>query len=186
LRTCLAADRNVRAPARSFGGLFENQGVITTPAQNAFQHLAVRFASTWLTSDVSVTASVPSYVVMYLVMNFEHFERGYLLPMGCKDLIDVINLQDKDDIIHLLAKPQTQILKIWSGALNLVPPVKGELVISERVSVEQLAELLGQKPFKIIADAMQLGIFATVKQSLPFGTIQRIARNYGYIAKRVT
>ena len=26
-------------------------------------------------------------------MSFEHFERGYLLPLGCKDLIDVIELQ---------------------------------------------------------------------------------------------
>jgi transcription elongation factor Elf1 len=26
-------------------------------------------------------------------MSFEHFERGYLLPVGCKDLMDVIELQ---------------------------------------------------------------------------------------------
>jgi hypothetical protein len=118
-------------------------------------------------------------------MNFEHFERGYLLPMGCKDLIDAINLRPKSDAIDLLALSQSKtFLKKVSWAPIQLPPIKGELVVSKRASVEELAELLGQKPFKIIADAMLLGIFATVKQSLPFGTVQQIARKYGYIAKR--
>lgn len=33
-------------------------------------------------------------------MSFAHFERGYLLPAGCKDLVDVIKLQ---------AQPETKI-----------------------------------------------------------------------------
>jgi hypothetical protein len=34
-------------------------------------------------------------------MNFEDFERGYLLPVGCKDLIDVIKPR---------AQPETKVL----------------------------------------------------------------------------
>lgn len=117
-------------------------------------------------------------------MNFEHFERGYLLPTGCKDLIDAINLQAKSDALDFLPRLHAKTFFKPSGAPSQLPPIKGELVVSKRASVEELAELLGQKPFKIIADAMNLGIFATVKQSLPFGTIQQIARKYGYIAKR--
>jgi hypothetical protein len=43
---------------------------------------------------------------------------------------------------------------------------------------------LSQKPFQIVADVMQLGVFATVKQTLDFEIISRVARKYGFIAKR--
>jgi|ERR1051326_373734 hypothetical protein len=32
-------------------------------------------------------------------MSFEHFERGYLLPKGCKDLIDVMRLSPHSKIL---------------------------------------------------------------------------------------
>jgi hypothetical protein len=109
-------------------------------------------------------------------MNFEHFERGYLLPMGCKDLIDLINLQ---------AKPQVKIfLKPVSPPLNPPQAMKGHLLVSEHATVRQLAALLGQKPFKIIADAMRLGVFANANQSLSFEVISQIAAKYGYAATR--
>ncbi len=97
-------------------------------------------------------------------MSFENFERGYLLPNGCKDLIDAIKLQEKQQ----------------------PPAIKGDLLVSEHSTPRELADLLGQKPFKIIADALDLGIFATVNQSLGFEAISQIARKYGYIAKRKT
>jgi hypothetical protein len=109
-------------------------------------------------------------------MSFEHFERGYLLPNGCKDLIDAMKLQ---------AKPQAKIfLKPASAPANQPPAVKGDLLVPEHTTAKQLADLLGQKPFKIIADAMELGIFATVNQSLGFEAISEIARKYGYVAKK--
>lgn len=80
--------------------------------------------------------------------------RDYLLPKGCKDLVDVINL-------------------------------KGEIFVSGATSVGELAVLLGQKPFRIVADLMQLGIFATVNQVVGFATMQKVARKYGYAAKVV-
>ncbi len=109
-------------------------------------------------------------------MGFEHFERGYLLPTGCRDLIDAIKLK---------AEPQPKIfLKPPSAPAEQLPALKGDLMVSEPTTVKQLAALLGEKPFKIIADAMELGVFATVNQTLSFEAISRIARKYGFIAKR--
>src|SRR5947209_12379503 len=78
-------------------------------------------------------------------MDFEHFERGYLLPKGCKDLIDVINLfQEK--------RNPTILLKAVSTPSDPEPQSKGDLLVSEPITVRELALLLKEKPFKIIAD----------------------------------
>ncbi len=110
------------------------------------------------------------------MLNFEHFERGYLLPKGCKDLIDVINLQEK---------LQKEIFLRPATAPPSQPPVmKGDLLVSDHTTVRELAVLLGQKPFKIIADLMELGVFANVNQPLDFEAISQVASRYGYVAKR--
>lgn len=96
-------------------------------------------------------------------MSPDYSKRDYLLPDGCKDLIDVIKLAQ-----HSAASP----------------PIIGEVLFPESMTVRDLASLLGQKPFKIIADAMQLGVFANVKQTLDFKIASTIARKYGYTAKR--
>jgi hypothetical protein len=120
-------------------------------------------------------------------MSFEHFERGYLLPKGCKDLIDVIGLHAELEIflklplVHSKLQPEI-FLKPTSPALG----VKGDLFVSDQTTVKELAALLGQKAFQIIADAMELGIFANVNQSLGFKAISQIAQKYGYTAKRTT
>ena len=111
-------------------------------------------------------------------MNFEHFERGYLLPKGCKDLIDVINLfQEK-------RKP-TIVLKAVSTPSDQELKSSVDLLVSEPITVRELASLLNQKPFEIIADLMDLGVFATVNQCLGFEAVSQIARKYGYLAKRL-
>jgi len=109
-------------------------------------------------------------------MNFEHFERGYLLPKGCKNLIDVINIRGK---LQAMAFPRPA-----SGPPDQLPQMKGDLLVPEHATVRELAALLGKAPGKIIADAMQLGVFATVNQSLRFATISQIASKYGYTAKK--
>ena len=76
------------------------------------------------------------------------------------------------------------LLKPVSAPLNQAPGMKGDLLVSKNATVAYLAALLGQKPFKIIADAMQLGIFATVDQPLGFVAIAKIVRKYGYSAQR--
>jgi hypothetical protein len=117
-------------------------------------------------------------MITSLVANFEHFERGYLLPTGCKDLIDAINLY---------AQPKAQIyLKPVQASSKQALLYKGELFVSEPITVGKLAELLEQKPFKIIADLMQLGVFATVNQVVGFAIVCQLASRYGYVAKRTT
>jgi hypothetical protein len=108
-------------------------------------------------------------------MEHDFMKRGYLLPEGCKDLIDTLKLK----LHHEPKHPSPQ----HSAPLSL-PPIIGEIVIPEQTSVLDLAKLLTQKPFQIVADVMQLGVFATVKQTLDFEIISSVARKYGFIAKR--
>jgi hypothetical protein len=105
----------------------------------------------------------------------DFMKRGYLLPEGCKDLIDTLKLKPHDDPKH--PSPPRPVAAP-------LPPIVGELVIPEQTSVSDLARLLSQKPFQIVADLMQFGIFATFKQTLDFQTISSVARKYGFIAKR--
>jgi hypothetical protein len=99
-------------------------------------------------------------------MNADYSKRDYLLPNGCKDLIDVITLQRL-------------------GTANaLTPPGQPtELMVSNPISVGQLAALLGQEQTRILADLMQLGVFASVDQLLNFDTVCKVAQNYGFSAK---
>jgi hypothetical protein len=118
-------------------------------------------------------------------MSFEHFERGYLLPKGCKDLIDVIRLAPHPNVFlklpSLHPKPQSGISSIPA---TQAPAPKGNIFVSDNTTVKELAALVGQKAFRIIADAMELGIFANVSQSLGFKASSQIAEKYGYTAKR--
>jgi Translation initiation factor IF-2, N-terminal region len=109
-------------------------------------------------------------------MEHDFMKRGYLLPEGCKDLIDILKLKPHQEPKH----PSLQ----HHVSPPPLPPVIGELVIPESASVLHLARLLSQKPFQIVADLMQLGVFATVKQTLDFEVISSVARKYGFIAKR--
>ncbi len=121
-------------------------------------------------------------------------ERGYLLPEGCKDLNDVLKLKQK-----LLRESCKGLINV--GKLNPksrkcetrqqsqhhlvpLPPIVGEIVVPAQASALQLAELLGHKVFVIIADLMELGVFATAKQPLDFKAISTVARKHGYIAKK--
>lgn len=102
--------------------------------------------------------------------------RGYLLPEGCKDLIDVLKLNLSD------RQPLWQ-----SPVVSLVPlpPLKGELAVKERMTVSELAEVLGQKPYRILADVIEMGVFVTLTQLIDFRVIARVVRKYGYTAIKV-
>jgi Translation initiation factor IF-2, N-terminal region len=125
-------------------------------------------------------------------MEHDYMGRGYLLPEGCKDLIDV--LERKQERTHyLLPTLPTQFAQSSKGYGKLIkprkhpaplPPIKGEVFIPARTTVSQLASLLGQKPILIVADLMQMGVFASVWQLLGFETISIVARKYGFIARK--
>ncbi len=109
------------------------------------------------------------------MMSSDYSKRDYLLPKGCKDLIDVINLQKSEKLAFPWQAGQSS---------NQLPLITGEILVSEGTPVGEFAVLLGQKPFTIIADLMHLGIFATVTQLVDFEVMRKIARKYGYAVKR--
>jgi translation initiation factor IF-2 len=64
---------------------------------------------------------------------------------------------------------------------KFVAPTTGEvIVIKPPIIVRELATQLKQKPFKIIADLMGLGVFATVNQAMDEKIAQQLCAKYGF------
>ena len=64
---------------------------------------------------------------------------------------------------------------------KFVPPSSGTLItLKPPVIVRELAEQLKRKPFQLIADLMELGVFANVNQSLDEEVAQKICAKYGF------
>jgi translation initiation factor IF-2 len=75
------------------------------------------------------------------------------------------------------AKPEAS----KSSGPKFVVPVGGQvIVIKPPIVVRDLAGKLGQKPFKIIADLMGMGVFANVNQMIDEPAAQRICAKYGF------
>lgn len=106
-------------------------------------------------------------------------KRGYLLPEGCKDLAIVAKIERKQDLLSqylaraLAGKPSPPL-----------PVMTRQVVILPHTTVKKLAALLGQKPFRIICDLVQLGTFASVDDVLQFTKISDVARMHGFLAIR--
>jgi len=62
----------------------------------------------------------------------------------------------------------------------LLPPDAQVISIKPPIVVRELAEQLKQKPFKIIADLMEAGVFANVNQAIDESVAQRICAKYGF------
>jgi translation initiation factor IF-2 len=105
-------------------------------------------------------------------MDHNYKKRDYLLPEGCKDLIDVW-------------KPKAKPVQYRPAPLRPLPSIIGELAVPDRMKVGDLAAVLKKKPFQIIADLMEIGLFVNVKQRVDFESISKVVRKYGYTAKRV-
>ena len=54
------------------------------------------------------------------------------------------------------------------------------IIIKPPIIVRELAEQLKQKPFKIIADLMEVGVFANVNQAIDEKIAQQISAKYGF------
>jgi translation initiation factor IF-2 len=66
-------------------------------------------------------------------------------------------------------------------APKFVAPETGEvIIIKPPIVVRELAVQLKQKPFKIIADLMELGVFATVNQAIDEKIAQQLCAKYGF------
>ncbi len=62
----------------------------------------------------------------------------------------------------------------------LLPADAQVISIKPPIVVRELAEQLKQKPFKIIADLMELGVFANVNQTIEENIAQRVCFKYGF------
>jgi hypothetical protein len=131
----------------------------------------------------------------------DYSKRDYLLPEGCKDLIDVIKLEEQKRVLPVwLFKGETFAGNIETLLANYAktkgnaailgefpgvpPPITGDLIVAGPMTVGKLAEHLGQKASSIIADLLQLGVFAKANQVVSFEAVSKVARKYGYAAKK--
>jgi translation initiation factor IF-2 len=64
---------------------------------------------------------------------------------------------------------------------KFVPPSTGEVItLKPPIVVRELAERLNRKPFQLIADLMELGVFANVNQAIDEDIAQRLCAKYGF------
>jgi translation initiation factor IF-2 len=67
------------------------------------------------------------------------------------------------------------------AASKVVLPADAQVIsIKPPIVVRELADQLKQKPFKIIADLMEAGVFANVNQAIDESVAQRICAKYGF------
>jgi translation initiation factor IF-2 len=112
-------------------------------------------------------------------------------------LIDLINLQKLRPAAFPHITPIDAVMS-WTDIEDLkselqakaklpmtpAPALQGEITVSDTTTVSELAAMLGQKPYKIITDLMQFGVFATVTQSLDLALISKIAHKYGFTVRK--
>jgi translation initiation factor IF-2 len=76
------------------------------------------------------------------------------------------------------AKPAPALAK---PAEKVIPAPTGQLItLKPPIIVRDLAEQLKRKPFQIIADLMEVGVFANVNQSIEEEVAQRICAKYNF------
>ncbi len=64
---------------------------------------------------------------------------------------------------------------------KFISPQGGEIIIIKPpIAVRELAERLKQKPFKIIADLMEIGVFANVNQTIDEKIAAQLCAKYGF------
>jgi translation initiation factor IF-2 len=59
-------------------------------------------------------------------------------------------------------------------------PTGEEIILRPPIVVRDLAEKLGKKPFQVIADLMEMGIFANVNQTIETEVAQRVAAKHNF------
>jgi translation initiation factor IF-2 len=69
---------------------------------------------------------------------------------------------------------------VAASAKPALPADAQVITIKPPIVVRELAEQLKQKPFKIIADLMELGVFANVNQAIDEAVAQKVCAKYGF------
>lgn len=108
-------------------------------------------------------------------LNPDYSKRDCSLPAGCKDLIDVLNLNKRRN----LADPPVKIVPL--------PTKSGEgftVEITPATTVKDLAEILHLRPIEIIAGLMGMGVFANLNHVVDFDSAAKLLAKYGYFATK--
>ena len=95
--------------------------------------------------------------------------REYLLPPGCKDLIDKTRL----------AREQSQRKPGKHGKRE-----KPVVYLPSRIIVRDLASALGAKLPKVITLLKEMKVFTSINQKIPFYTAAKVAARCGYEGKK--
>jgi hypothetical protein len=111
--------------------------------------------------------------------------RGYLLPSGCKDLIDVLKSN---------AKKSASIQVGASSPIKLTIPLKSKpkgkplpsVFLSNTVVVKELASALGIKLYRLIDFLKEMKVFTSVNQRIPFYMAAKVAKHFGFLAQKKT
>jgi translation initiation factor IF-2 len=59
------------------------------------------------------------------------------------------------------------------------------LFVQDYIVVKELAELLGLRPFKVVADVMELGLFKHADEVIDFPTAALVGKKHGFALERV-
>ena len=59
------------------------------------------------------------------------------------------------------------------------------LFVQDYIVVKELVELLGLRPFKVVADVMELGLFKHADEVIDFPTAALVGKKHGFSLERV-
>ena len=100
----------------------------------------------------------------------------YLLPEGCKDLNDVVRLQERaaalSEVEERPGSPPSDELPFC-------------ITIPDSLAVGDLAGLLHLKPYKLISALIEFQVFASLKSEVTFETASMVCAHLGVAVKKV-
>jgi len=113
----------------------------------------------------------------------------YLLPEGCKDLIDVLRRQHrrtrssrKNESERSEAKAKENPPSIPKSAAK--EPITKSIAIPDPVIVHDLATILQLKAFQVLGVLLQMNILVNINQSVDFQTASSVCAHFGVTATR--
>jgi translation initiation factor IF-2 len=59
------------------------------------------------------------------------------------------------------------------------------IFMADYIEIQELAELLGLKPFKVVAEVLQLRIFKHANELIDFPTAAKVANRHGFVVERL-
>jgi hypothetical protein len=144
----------------------------------------------------------------FLSMENEFMKRDYLLPDGCKDLMDVLKLKEQkhsSESWQTTAEFMQNYYAEIEDILAALPPNKEEIIIPKQMSLHQLGQLLTEKSYKsgnlekegcevgmisykpyaplVFRDLKKMGLCKNANDMLDFETISKVLAKYGVTCK---